>query len=133
MLFLFDNNDPLGQSPLQMTIKLSCITVCMHGCTSLMTISYSALTGAPYKYNRVRIPLIQWTTVDFPCQTIDTHTNLVQDVRYSPSGDHFASGGSDMKLFVYDGKTGDTLGEFIENGHKGSIVRPYLLSYVATI
>jgi WD40 repeat protein len=47
---------------------------------------------------------------------------MVQDVRYAPSGDHFASGGSDMKLFVYDGKTGDTLGEFAENGHKGSIV-----------
>ena len=51
---------------------------------------------------------------------------MVQDVRYAPSGDYFASGGSDMKLFVYDGKTGDTLGEFTENGHKGSIVRQYL-------
>ncbi|KAF8221062.1 WD40 repeat-like protein [Tricholoma matsutake] len=61
--------------------------------------------GVPYKYNR----------------SIETHTNMVQDVRYAPSGDHFASGGSDMKLFVYDGKTGDTLGEFTENGHKGSI------------
>lgn len=47
---------------------------------------------------------------------------MVQDVRYAPSGDHFASGGSDMKLFIYDGKTGDTLGEFTDNGHKGSIV-----------
>jgi WD40 repeat protein len=48
---------------------------------------------------------------------------MVQDVRYAPSGDHYASGGSDMKLFLYDGKTGDTLAEFTENGHKGSIVR----------
>jgi WD40 repeat protein len=47
---------------------------------------------------------------------------MVQDVRYAPSGDYFASGGSDMKLFIYDGKTGDTLAEFTENGHKGSIV-----------
>lgn len=46
----------------------------------------------------------------------------MQDVRFSPSGDHFASVGSDFKIFVYDGKTGDTLGEFTESPHTGSIV-----------
>lgn len=60
-------------------------------------------------------------------QSIKTHTKFVQDVRYAASGDHFASVGSDAKIFVYDGKTGDTLGEFTENGHKGSIVRLSLL------
>ncbi|KAH9171396.1 WD40 repeat-like protein [Lactarius sanguifluus] len=35
-------------------------------------------------------------------QTIKTHTKFVQDVRYAPSGDHFASVGSDGKVFLYD-------------------------------
>ena len=56
MLFLFDNKDRLGPSPLQMIIKLSCIMVCKRGWTSpSRQPSYSTLTGAPYKYNRVRI------------------------------------------------------------------------------
>ncbi|PSR70597.1 hypothetical protein PHLCEN_2v13535 [Hermanssonia centrifuga] len=44
-------------------------------------------------------------------KTIKTHTKYVQDVKYAPSGDHFASVGSDAKVFLYDGKTGDTLGD----------------------
>ncbi|THH00974.1 hypothetical protein EW026_g1639 [Hermanssonia centrifuga] len=51
--------------------------------------------GAPYKFDK----------------TIKTHTKYVQDVKYAPSGDHFASVGSDAKVFLYDGKTGDTLGD----------------------
>ncbi len=57
-----------------------------------------------------------------PCKTIKTHTKFVQDVRVAPSGDHFASVGSDFKIFVHDGKTGETLGEFTESPHTGSIV-----------
>ncbi|PCH35254.1 WD40 repeat-like protein [Wolfiporia cocos MD-104 SS10] len=62
--------------------------------------------GAPYKYEK----------------TIKTHTKFVQDVRYSPSGDHFASVGSDAKIFLYDGKTGETLGEITDSPHSGSIM-----------
>ncbi|KAI0738973.1 WD40 repeat-like protein [Daedaleopsis nitida] len=62
--------------------------------------------GVPFKYDK----------------TIKTHTKFVQDVRYAPSGDHFASVGSDYKIFVYDGKTGDTLGEFTDSPHSGSIM-----------
>jgi WD40 repeat protein len=53
---------------------------------------------------------------------IKTHTKFVQDVRYASSGDHFASVGSDSKIFIYDGKTGETVGEFTDGIHKGSIV-----------
>ncbi|KAI0322912.1 WD40 repeat-like protein [Amylostereum chailletii] len=60
--------------------------------------------GAPYKYDK----------------TIKTHSKFVQDVRYAASGDHFASVGSDGKIFLYDGKVGDTLGDF-GDAHKGSI------------
>ncbi|KAF8962540.1 WD40-repeat-containing domain protein [Flammula alnicola] len=63
-------------------------------------------TGAPYKYEK----------------TIKTHTKFVQDVQYAPSGDHFASVGSDAKIFLYDGKTGDTVAEFTDSPHKGSIM-----------
>ncbi|PBK89805.1 WD40 repeat-like protein [Armillaria gallica] len=62
--------------------------------------------GAPYKYDK----------------TIKTHTKFVQDVRYAPSGDHFASVGSDTKIFIYDGKTGKTSSEFTDSPHKGTIM-----------
>ncbi|KAJ4489897.1 WD40-repeat-containing domain protein [Lentinula aciculospora] len=62
--------------------------------------------GTPYKYDK----------------SIKTHTKFVQDVRYAPSGDIFASVGSDSKIFLYDGKTGDTLDEFNDSPHKGSIM-----------
>ncbi|KAK7462716.1 WD40 repeat-like protein [Stygiomarasmius scandens] len=62
--------------------------------------------GAPYKYDK----------------TIKTHTKFVQDVRYAPSGDVFCSVGSDSKIFLYDGKTGDTLAEVTDSPHKGSIM-----------
>ncbi|KAJ7666038.1 WD40 repeat-like protein [Mycena polygramma] len=62
--------------------------------------------GAPYKYDKV----------------IRTHTNFVQDVRYAPSGDHFVSVGSDSKVFLYDGKTGDTIAEVTDSSHKGSVM-----------
>ncbi|TFY78699.1 hypothetical protein EWM64_g5314 [Hericium alpestre] len=44
-------------------------------------------TGVPFKYDK----------------TIKTHTRFVQDLRFAASGDHFASVGSDGKIFVYDG------------------------------
>ncbi|KAJ3475494.1 hypothetical protein NLI96_g11802 [Meripilus lineatus] len=61
--------------------------------------------GPPYKY----------------VKAIKTHTKFVQDVRYSPSGDHFVSVGSDAKVFLYDGKTGDTLAEVTDSPHSGTI------------
>ncbi|KAJ6627956.1 WD40-repeat-containing domain protein [Mycena sp. CBHHK59/15] len=62
--------------------------------------------GAPYKYDK----------------TIKTHTKFVQDVRYAPSGDHFVSVGSDLKVFLYDGKTGETVAELTDSPHKGSVM-----------
>ena len=46
----------------------------------------------------------------------------MQDVRYSPSGDHFASVGSDAKIFIYDGASGETPTEITGGSHTGSIV-----------
>ncbi|KAF8609737.1 WD40 repeat-like protein [Ceratobasidium sp. AG-I] len=62
-------------------------------------------TGVPYKYS----------------STITTHNRFVQDIQFSPSGDAFASVGSDMKAFIYNGQTGETLGE-LTGAHKGSIM-----------
>lgn len=53
-------------------------------------------------------------------QVIKTHTKFVQDLRYAPGGNHFASVGADAKAFLYDGKTGDVVGEF-GNVHTGTI------------
>ncbi|KAF6764248.1 WD-repeat-containing protein [Ephemerocybe angulata] len=63
-------------------------------------------SGVPFKYDK----------------TIKTHTKFVQDVQFSPSGDQFVSVGSDSKIFLYDGKTGETLAEVTESPHKGSIM-----------
>lgn len=62
--------------------------------------------GVPFKYDK----------------TIRTHTKFVQDVQFGPSGDHFASVGSDSKIFLYDGKTGETVTELTDNPHKGTIM-----------
>ena len=84
----------------------------------------------PYKYEKVRfsissgVPLCPKRETFLP-QTIKTHTKFVQDVQYARSGDQFASVGSDSKIFLYDGKTGDTLVEFTDSPHKGSIVREF--------
>lgn len=51
-------------------------------------------TAVPFKYDKI----------------ISTHTRFVRDVAFSPNGDVFASVGSDGKLFMYDGKTGDVMG-----------------------
>jgi WD40 repeat protein len=74
------------------------------------TLSYGsdkmlAQLGVPFKYS----------------STITTHTRFVQGVQFSPSGDAFASVASDMKAFIYNGQTGETLGE-LPSAHKGSIV-----------
>ncbi|KAJ3050240.1 WD repeat-containing protein 1 [Rhizophlyctis rosea] len=63
--------------------------------------------GVPFKFNR----------------SLTDHTRFVQCVRYSPSGDHFVSAGSDGKLVLYDGKTGDKVEELsgAEGAHKGGI------------
>lgn len=53
------------------------------------------VTGPPFKWK----------------MTKTEHQRFVQSVRYSPNGDHFATGGFDGKIFVYDGKTSDLIGE----------------------
>jgi WD40 repeat protein len=57
----------------------------------------------------------------------------VQDLQYAPGGDHFASVGADSKVFLYDGKTGDVLGEFTGDTHTGTIVRQYVDAYVLAL
>lgn len=50
------------------------------------------------------------------------HSNFVNCIRYSPDGSKFISVSSDKKGVIYDGKTGEKIGELSsEDGHKGSI------------
>jgi len=52
------------------------------------------------------------------------HTNFVNVCRYSPDGSKFVTGGADGKAFIYDGKTGELLGEMNEPAgriHKGGV------------
>ncbi|CAG8520722.1 11111_t:CDS:10 [Paraglomus occultum] len=65
--------------------------------------------GVPYKYNKA----------------IKDHTGFVQGVSFSPDGEKFVSVGSDKKVFLYDGKTGDKLSELSaaagSDTHTGSV------------
>ncbi|KAG0343336.1 hypothetical protein BG004_005391 [Podila humilis] len=63
--------------------------------------------GVPFTFNKVN----------------KDHTRYVQEVKFSPNGDFFASVGSDGKIFLYDGKTGDKVKELStgEHGHTGTI------------
>ncbi|KAF9443022.1 WD40 repeat-like protein [Macrolepiota fuliginosa MF-IS2] len=61
--------------------------------------------GPPFKFDKL----------------IKTHTKFVQDVKFSPSGDLFASVGSDSKIFLYDGQAGETVAEITDSPHKGTI------------
>lgn len=50
------------------------------------------------------------------------HSNFANCVRYSPDGNKFISVSSDKKGIIYDGKSGEKIGELSsEDGHKGSI------------
>ncbi|BFZ54271.1 WD40 repeat-like protein [Savitreella phatthalungensis] len=62
------------------------------------------LHGTPYKYNK----------------TLRSHTGFVYDVRFSPDGTHLVSCGADGKIILYDGKTGDLVGEF-DDAKAGSV------------
>ncbi|XP_047171882.1 actin-interacting protein 1-2-like [Vigna umbellata] len=62
--------------------------------------------GPPFKFN----------------MSIRDHSNFVNCVRFSPDGSKFITVSSDRKGIIYDGKTGNKLGELSsEDGHKGSI------------
>ncbi|KAF9389297.1 WD40 repeat-like protein [Podila verticillata] len=63
--------------------------------------------GVPFTFNKI----------------IKDHTRYVQEVKFSNNGDLFASVGSDGKIFLYDGKTGDKVKELstAEHGHSGTI------------
>lgn len=62
--------------------------------------------GAPFKFNM---------------GIGDKHTNYVYGVGFSPDGSNLVSVGADRKIWVYDGKTGETKGQIGEGEHKGSI------------
>lgn len=51
------------------------------------------------------------------------HQKFVNDVRYSPTGNHFISVGSDSKIVLYDGSSGNVISQLkdAEKEHKSSI------------
>ena len=53
--------------------------------------------------------------------TKQDHTRFVQAVRYSPSGNLFASAGFDGKVFIYDGTTSELVGEVGSPAHEGGV------------
>ncbi|KAJ2351032.1 WD40 repeat-like protein [Coemansia sp. RSA 2618] len=63
--------------------------------------------GAPYKMATV----------------LREHTGFVQDAQYAPSDEYFVTVGSDRKIFLYDGKSGELVRQVGrgEEGHAGSI------------
>lgn len=65
--------------------------------------------GVPYKYEKI----------------ITSHQNFVNCVRYNPTGANFCTVSSDKKAMLFDGKTGEPLGEMQDEGgfaHSGGIM-----------
>ncbi|KAL4231125.1 WD repeat-containing protein 1 [Mactra antiquata] len=54
-------------------------------------------------------------------QALKHHSNFVNCIRYSPTGDVFISGGHDGLAVVYDGKTSEKIGTLGEKTHNGGI------------
>ncbi|KAH9809257.1 WD40-repeat-containing domain protein [Melampsora americana] len=62
--------------------------------------------GTPYKYEK----------------TIKTHTKFIQSVEYSSNDNQFASSGSDSKIFLYNGTTGEMISELtLDEPHSGTV------------
>lgn len=53
--------------------------------------------------------------------TKQEHSRFVQAVRYSPSGNLFASAGFDGKVYLYDGTSSDLVGEVGSPAHAGGV------------
>lgn len=53
--------------------------------------------------------------------TKQDHSRFVQAVRYSPTGNLFASAGFDGKVFLYDGTSSDLVGEVGAPAHAGGV------------
>ena len=47
------------------------------------------------------------------------HQRYVQSVRYSPDGIFWASGGFDGRIFIYEAKDSELIGEFNDESVKG--------------
>ena len=47
------------------------------------------------------------------------HQRYVQSVRYSPDGNFWASGGFDGKIYLYEAKDSELIGEFTDDTVKG--------------
>lgn len=61
--------------------------------------------------------------------TKQEHTRFVQAVRYSPSGNLFASAGFDGKVYIYDGATSELVGEVGSPAHQGGVYGVSFLSF----
>lgn len=49
------------------------------------------------------------------------HNNFVNVARFSPNGERYVSASSSGKMYLYDGKTGELIGEVGSPAHKGGI------------
>ena len=75
-------------------------------------LSLNFYTGPPFKFSHSN----------------KDHERFINCIRYAPDGSTFASAGSDKKIIIFEGKTGEKIGEMSQtNGHKLSI---YGLAYL---
>eukprot|EP00727_Mastigamoeba_balamuthi_P005604 m51a1_g1663 putative wd40 repeat-containing protein (604) ;mRNA; f:376123-378700 len=52
-------------------------------------------------------------------KSLKDNSRMITCVRFSPNGERLATSSTDKKVVIYDGKTGDKMGEF--EGHKGGV------------
>ena len=61
---------------------------------------------------------------------LQEHQRYVQSVRYSPDGNFWASGGFDGKIYLYEAKDSELIGEFTDDAVKG---KKKLITYVTFV
>ncbi|CAH1802470.1 unnamed protein product, partial [Owenia fusiformis] len=109
-VFLWDSGSSVGE--------ISGMCKSINGCDYKQTRPFRiAAASEDYSVTFFEGPPFEYKT------TIDEHTNFVNTVRYAPDGSVFISGGADGRAFIFDGKTGERLGELglPRTAHRGAI------------
>lgn len=98
-VFMFDTGSSVGEViGSTKTINSVSIRTCrpFRAATASDDFTVNFYQGTPYKF----------------VKSLKDHKRFAQCVRFSPDGKYFASCGSDGKVFLYEGESGDLVGEF---------------------
>lgn len=109
-VMMWDSGSSLGQ--------IDAHTKTVNSCALRQSRPYRAVTaGEDFKNNFYQGPPFKFNKMN------EDHGRYVNCVRFTPNGEKYITCGSDFKMFMYDGKTGDKLGMLGgDKAHDGAIL-----------